>query len=65
MHIERDSRRIVRRLEKEGWVLKSTRGSHAKYQRDGRVVVVPHPRKDLPLGTARAIARAVGWLEEE
>jgi len=63
--MERDSRKIVRRLTAEGWVLKSTRCSHAKFERGGQVVVVPHPKKDLPLGTARAIARAVGWLKED
>ncbi|MCY3564695.1 MAG: addiction module toxin, HicA family, partial [Gammaproteobacteria bacterium] len=25
-------------------------------------VIVPHPKKDLPLGTARNIARLVGWI---
>jgi len=27
-----------------------------------RTVVVPHPKKDLPLGTVRSIARRVGWI---
>jgi predicted RNA binding protein YcfA (HicA-like mRNA interferase family) len=31
--------------------------------RDGRFVIVPHPKKDLPAGTARAIARQAGWIE--
>lgn len=60
--IERDSRRIVKRLLADGWALKGVRGSHHKFVRGGEVLVVPHPKKDLPLGTARAIACAAGWL---
>ncbi|TKA95107.1 addiction module toxin, HicA family [Cereibacter changlensis] len=26
----------------------------------GRVVILPHPKKDLPLGTARSIYRQAG-----
>jgi predicted RNA binding protein YcfA (HicA-like mRNA interferase family) len=61
--METDSRKIIARLEKEGWVLKSVRGSHHKFVRDGWTpLTVPHPKKDLPLGTARAIAKAAGWI---
>lgn len=46
--------------------LKSIRGSHHKFVQDGRPpLIVPHPKKALPLGTARAIARAAGWLESK
>ena len=60
--VERDSRRIVRRLLAEGWEPVSTRGSHHKFRRGAVTVIVPHPKKDLPMGTARSIARHVGWL---
>ncbi|MER2509125.1 type II toxin-antitoxin system HicA family toxin [Amaricoccus sp.] len=59
--MERDSKRIVKRLQAEGWTLVSIRGSHHKFRKDGRTVIVPHPKKDLPLGTARSIARMAGW----
>lgn len=64
MTMLRNSRDIIRRLEAEGWTLISTRGSHHKFRRDGTTLIVPHPRKDLPAGTARSIARAAGWIEE-
>ena len=57
----RNSRDIVKRLEAEGFELVSVRGSHHKFRKDAITVVVPHPKKDLPLGTARSIAREVGW----
>ena len=60
--IETNSRKIIKRLEKEGFELVSVRGSHHKYRKGETVLVVPRPKKDLPLGTARAIAKAAGWL---
>lgn len=59
-----NSRDIVRRLEAEGWVLVTTKGSHHKFRREDQSLIVPHPKKDLPLGTARSIARVAGWLKE-
>jgi predicted RNA binding protein YcfA (HicA-like mRNA interferase family) len=63
--LERDSRRIIKRLEAEGWVLVKTSGSHHKFKHPDRKhhIVVAHPVKDMPTGTARAIAKAAGWLE--
>lgn len=60
--MDRDSREIVNRLKADGFVLVSIRGSHHKFRKDGRTIIVPHPKKDLPLGTARAIAKAAGWI---
>ena len=60
--MERDGRRIVRRLLAEGFVEISVKGSDHKFRRDGVTVIVPHPKKDLPLGTARSIAQMAGWL---
>ena len=44
-----------------GSVLVASKGSHRKFRRGDRTVIVPHPKKDLPLGTARSIARMAGW----
>lgn len=60
--MERDSRKIVKRLLGDGFVLVSVKGSHHKFARNGVTVIVPHPTKDLPLGTARSIAKMAGWL---
>jgi predicted RNA binding protein YcfA (HicA-like mRNA interferase family) len=60
--MERDSRRIIDRLKAEGFELVSVRGSHHKFRKDGKTIVVPHPKKDLPVGTARAIAKQAGWI---
>ena len=62
--LERDSRTIIKRLEFEGWVLIKTSGGHHKFKHPHRKhhIVVVHPVKDLPTGTARAIAKAAGWM---
>lgn len=60
--METDSKKIVRRLEAEGWILLSVKGSHHKFRKGSVTVIVPHPKKDLPLGTARSIAKTVGWI---
>lgn len=60
--MEKDSRKIIQRLKVEGYQLVSVSGSHHKFRKDGKTVIVPHPKKDLPLGTARAIAKQAGWI---
>ena len=61
----RDSRAIIARLEREGFVTAAVRGSHHKLRHtDGRVVIVPHPRRDIPPGTVRSIYKQAGWLKD-
>jgi predicted RNA binding protein YcfA (HicA-like mRNA interferase family) len=62
--IETNSRKIVQRLKADGWMLVKVEGSHHKFAHADFAfpIVVPHPRKDLPLGTARAIAKAARWI---
>lgn len=62
LHMERDSKKIVKRLIRDGFELVSIKGSHHKFRKGGNTVIVPHPKKDLPLGTARSIARQAGWI---
>ncbi|HEX2553681.1 MAG TPA: type II toxin-antitoxin system HicA family toxin [Microvirga sp.] len=58
-----DSRDIKRRLERDGFELVSVRGSHHKYRHKetGRVVILPHPRRDIPIGTVKSLYRQAGW----
>lgn len=60
--MECDSRKIIQRLKDDGFELVAVKGSHHKFRKDGRTVIVPHPKKDLPIGTARGIARQAGWI---
>ena len=62
----RDSRDIVARLKRDGFELVSVRGAHHKFahRRSRRVVIVPHPRKDIPPGTVSSIYRQAGWPKD-
>ncbi len=60
--METDSRKIIKRLKAEGFELVAVAGSHHKFRKGSKTVIVPHPKKDLPLGTARAIAKQAGWI---
>jgi len=60
--MERNSKKIIARLKKEGFDLVKITGSHHKFRKDDKIVVVPHPKKDLPIGTARQIAKMAGWI---
>jgi predicted RNA binding protein YcfA (HicA-like mRNA interferase family) len=54
---------VVRRLEAEGWRKAHQAGSHIKFKHAEKpgAVTVPHPKKDLPIGTLRSIYRQAGW----
>ena len=57
------SKDIIAKLKLDGWELVHTRGSHQQYKhptKPGRVTV-PHPKRDLPLGTVRSIYKQAGW----
>lgn len=56
------SRDIIKILKADGWVLVAHSGSHAQFKhpaKPGRVTV-PHPRKDLPVGTIKSIEAQSG-----
>lgn len=52
-----NSREIMKILEKDGWKLDRTKGSHNVFKHPTKPghVLVPHPKKDFPLGTLRSI----------
>jgi predicted RNA binding protein YcfA (HicA-like mRNA interferase family) len=56
------SAEIIEILSADGWFHVATAGSHHHFKhatKPGRVTV-PHPRKDVPRGTARNIFRQAG-----
>jgi predicted RNA binding protein YcfA (HicA-like mRNA interferase family) len=57
-----DSRTIIRKLEAAGWKHFRTTGSHHHFCRPDteQVVTVPHPKKDVPIGTIKSIERQSG-----
>jgi len=63
--IERESRKPIGDLIQAGFELVSISGSHHKYRKGLVSVIVPHPKKDLPPGTARAIYKKAGLIGKE
>jgi len=62
--MERNSRKLKKLLEADGWNEVATRGSHVQFKHDekpGRVTL-PHPKKDLKEGTVKSIYKQAGWL---
>jgi predicted RNA binding protein YcfA (HicA-like mRNA interferase family) len=52
---------IIKRLLKAGFFLDRVKGSHHIYKSpDGKRVIVPHPKKDLPIGTYKSILKQAG-----
>jgi len=62
----RDSRDIIRRLLQDGFEQVSVRGSHHKFVHKIKhlMVIVPHPKRDLPPGTVRSIYKQSGWPKD-
>jgi predicted RNA binding protein YcfA (HicA-like mRNA interferase family) len=56
------SREVIAMLKADGWKLDRVKGSHHVFvhNRKPGIVVVPHPKKDLPTGTLRSILRTAG-----
>jgi predicted RNA binding protein YcfA (HicA-like mRNA interferase family) len=57
-----DSKTVIKTLQDAGWEVVSVRGSHHKLREPntGKVAIVPHPKKDLPIGTLRSIEKQSG-----
>ena len=54
------SKLIISTLLKNDFRFISKRGSHCKYRKDDKTVIVPSPRKEIPIGTFRSIVRQSG-----
>ena len=58
-----DSREVIQRLERDGWRLARTKGSHRQYKhplKPGRVTVPGKPSDDVAPGTLNSIMKQSG-----
>jgi len=56
-------RDVIRLIEKDGWLLSRTRGSHRQYRhpsKSGTVTIAGHPSDDLHPKTERSILPQAG-----
>ena len=54
------SRRIIQILSKNGLMLVGQKGSHQKYTNGEKTVIIPAPRKEIPVGTLKSISKQSG-----
>jgi predicted RNA binding protein YcfA (HicA-like mRNA interferase family) len=57
-----DSRDIIKELKRDGWYEVNQVGSHKQFKhptKKGRVTV-PHPKRDIPIGTLKSIEKQAG-----
>lgn len=56
------SREIIKLLQKDGWELVKITGSHHHFEHPEKrgKVTVPHPVKDMPIGTVKSIETQSG-----
>lgn len=53
---------LIKMLKKDGWYLDRVMGSHHHFKHKSKkgIVTVPHPKKDLPIGTLNSILKQAG-----
>lgn len=61
--MERNSRKLKKLLEADGWYEVATVGSHVQFKHPTKMgrVTLPHPKKDLKLRTVISIYKQAGW----
>jgi len=57
-----NSRMLMKLIEDDGWVLVRVTGSHHHFKHPTKsgLVTIPHPKKDLPIGTVKNILKQAG-----
>jgi predicted RNA binding protein YcfA (HicA-like mRNA interferase family) len=56
-------RDVISVIEKDGWVLRRTRGDHRQFihpAKPGKVTIPGHPRDEVPPGTLNSILKQAG-----
>jgi len=59
------SQEIIRILQQKGFVFVSQKGSHKKFKKANRIVIIPDPKKEIPKGTFASILRQSGLDKDD
>lgn len=59
-----NSRDVIRAIEADGLFRVAQKGSHMQFRHPSKAgrVTVPHPKRELPIGTLRSIERQSGVI---
>jgi predicted RNA binding protein YcfA (HicA-like mRNA interferase family) len=54
-----NSKELIKVLEKDGWVLRGSKGSHHVFNHPHKAghITVPHPKKDLGIGLVQKLLK--------
>ncbi|MDC9821618.1 type II toxin-antitoxin system HicA family toxin [Pectobacterium polonicum] len=57
-----DSRTLIAEIKADGWELIRVNRSHHHFMPPSKpgLVTIPHPKKDLPIGTVKSIRKQAG-----
>ncbi|SQC33094.1 YcfA-like protein [Kluyvera cryocrescens] len=57
-----DSRTLIAEIKADGWRLIRVNGSHHHFTHPTKpgLVTIPHPKKELPIGTVKSIRKQAG-----
>ena len=61
-------RDLIRLIERDGWYLVVTKGSHRQYKhpmKPGRVTIAGHPGDDISAGTLNSVLKQARLKEEK
>jgi predicted RNA binding protein YcfA (HicA-like mRNA interferase family) len=59
------SKQIIQVLKKNGFTQISQKGSHVKFRKEDKIVIVPHPKGEIPMGTFYSILRQCGLARDD
>ena len=61
-HLRMNSKELIKALEKDGWILRGSKGSHHVFNHPHKTghITVPHPKKDLGVGLVHKILKQAG-----
>ena len=59
------SKHIIKILKKHGFVFISQKGSHKKFRKDSAIVIIPDPKKEIPMGTFFSILRQANLHKDD
>jgi predicted RNA binding protein YcfA (HicA-like mRNA interferase family) len=56
------SREIISALQRDGWFEVARKGSHVQFKHPSKMgrVTVPHPEREIPVGTLKSIEKQSG-----
>jgi predicted RNA binding protein YcfA (HicA-like mRNA interferase family) len=57
-----NSKELIKLLEKDGWILRGSKGSHHVFNQPLKSghITVPHPKKDLGIGLVQKLIKQAG-----